>query len=227
MSLKVSELFLSIQGESSFAGLPTVFIRLTGCNLRCLYCDTTYAYEGGIDRSVEQIVQEVMSFGYTLVEITGGEPLMQTETPLLASRLQQEGCTVLVETNGSLDISVLPPEVIRIMDMKCPSSGENHSIRWENLWKLTPKDEVKFVISDRHDYEWARGILRERFSVIRAQILFSTVFGELPPRKLAQWMLNDRIQARFQLQIHKVIWPQDSRSGRSSEYTGRSEADSE
>jgi 7-carboxy-7-deazaguanine synthase len=211
MALKVCEIYTSIQGESSFVGLPCTFIRLAGCNLRCLYCDTTYALEGGEERSVEHILEEVDSYGQSLVEITGGEPLFQEETPLLASALLERGCTVLVETNGSLDISVLPDHAIRIMDIKCPSSGQSDKVLWENTWKLTKSDEVKFVIADRHDYEWVRGIIRDRFEIARTKILLSTVFGELPPRNLVEWMLEDGLQARFQVQIHKLIWPHGAR----------------
>jgi 7-carboxy-7-deazaguanine synthase len=211
LSLKVYEIFRSIQGESSFVGLPCVFVRLAGCNLRCRYCDTRYAQEGGEEMTLEEILKRVSEFAVKLVEVTGGEPLFQSETPILTMALREEGYQVLVETNGSLDISVLPEGVIRIMDIKCPASGESHRVMWENLWKLRPDDEVKFVISDRHDYEWARGIILERFEQAKTKILFSTVFGELPPRHLVEWMLEDRIQARFQLQIHKYIWPHDAR----------------
>ena len=210
MSLKVYEIFRSIQGESSFVGLPCVFIRLAGCNLRCRYCDTRYAQEGGEEMALEEILKRVSEFAVKLVEVTGGEPLFQSETPILTMALMEEGYQVLVETNGTLDISVLPQGAVRIMDIKCPSSGESHRVMWENIWKLRPDDEVKFVISDRHDYEWARGIIRERFAHAKTKILFSTVFGELPPRHLVEWMLEDRIQARFQLQIHKYIWPHDA-----------------
>ncbi|MGB6065189.1 MAG: radical SAM protein [Desulfomonilaceae bacterium] len=211
MSLMVYEIFRSIQGESSHVGLPCVFIRLAGCNLRCRYCDTRYAQEGGEPMSQEEILKRVSAFGINLVELTGGEPLFQQETPALTAALIEHGYQLLVETNGSLDISVLPEGAIRIMDIKCPSSGENHNVLWENIWKLRPDDEVKFVISDRHDYEWTRGIILDHFAHARTKILLSTVFGELPPRNLVEWMLEDRIQARFQLQIHKYIWPHEAR----------------
>jgi 7-carboxy-7-deazaguanine synthase len=207
----VSEIFRSIQGESSFAGLPCAFVRLAGCNLRCRYCDTRYAQEGGTPMSLREILDQVSTFGLGLVEITGGEPLVQSETPALAGALLEQGYRVLLETNGSLDISVVPMGVIRIMDIKCPSSGETSNFMWENIWKLRDNDEVKFVISDTHDYEWARGIVRERFSLTKTQVLFSTVFGELPPRNLVEWMLDDKLTVRFQLQIHKYIWHHDAR----------------
>ncbi len=209
--MKLCEIFRSVQGESSFAGLPCVFVRLAGCNLRCRYCDTPYALEGGEEISLAGILEQVLSYGGDLVEVTGGEPLFQPETPELTRALVERGYQVLVETNGSLDVSVLPPEAIRIMDIKCPSSGESHRVMWENTWKLHPRDEVKFVISDRLDYEWARGIIRERFPEGKPTILLSTVYGELPTGRLVEWMLEDRLKARFQLQLHKHIWPHDAR----------------
>ena len=161
--------------------------------------------------SEDEILGRISAFGINLVELTGGEPLFQEETPAFTAALMERGHQVLVETNGSLDISVLPAGAIRIMDIKCPSSGENHQVMWENIWKLRSDDEVKFVISDRHDYEWARGIILDHFAHAKTKVLLSTVFGELPPKNLVAWMLEDRIQARFQLQIHKYIWPHDAR----------------
>ena len=161
--------------------------------------------------SVEQVLDKALAYTWHLVEITGGEPLIQEETPKLAAALLENGRQVLVETNGSLDISRLPDGVIRIMDIKCPSSGESNRVMWENIWKLTPDDEVKFVIANRLDYEWARGIIRERFETTKTKILLSTVFGELPPRVLVEWMLQDGLHVRFQPQIHKFIWPHDAR----------------
>jgi len=161
--------------------------------------------------SVEQVLDKALAYTWRLVEITGGEPLIQEETPKLATALLEHGRRVLVETNGSLDISCLPDGVVRIMDIKCPSSGENNRVMWENIWKLTPDDEVKFVIANRLDYEWARGIIRERFEMTKTKILLSTVFGELPPRVLVEWMLQDGLQVRFQPQVHKLIWPHEAR----------------
>jgi len=161
-------------------------------------------------KSADQILDAVSSFGVKLVEVTGGEPLFQKNTPALAESLMRQGHRVLVETNGSLDISVLPQGVIRIVDIKCPSSGESHNVRWENIWCLQDEDQIKFVISDRHDYEWARGIVLERFGMTKNEILFSTVFGEIPPTNLVKWILEDRLPVRFQLQIHKYIWPHDA-----------------
>lgn len=211
MSFTVSEIFKSIQGESSFVGIPCVFVRFSGCNLRCRYCDSPHAQQGGETMSMEDILQRVDSFGTNLVELTGGEPLMQEEVPRLAMALKGRGHQVLVETNGTFDISVLPEDIIRIMDIKCPASGESHRTMWENIWKLKPYDEVKFVISDRHDYEWARGIIAENFGRSKTKVLMSTVFGELPSRNLVEWMLEDKLPVRFQLQIHKYIWPHDQR----------------
>jgi 7-carboxy-7-deazaguanine synthase len=212
MSLTVCEVFRSIQGESSYAGFPCAFVRLSGCNLRCRYCDTPYAQLGkGEEMTVAEILDRINNYGFHLVEVTGGEPLVQDETPHLVQALLERGHTVLVETNGSLDISALPEGTIRIMDIKCPSSGESGSMLWNNIWKLRPVDEVKFVISDRHDYEWTLGIISERFGHTKTNILLSAVFGELPPGKLVEWMLADKVRARFQLQLHKYIWPHDAR----------------
>jgi 7-carboxy-7-deazaguanine synthase len=211
MSLIVSEIFHSIQGESSYVGLPCTFVRLAGCNLRCRYCDSRYTWEGGQEATLDQVIEAVLAYRGRLAQITGGEPLVQAETPALASALQQNGYTVLVETNGALDVSVLPRNVVRIMDIKCPSSGESHRTLWENAWKLEPHDEVKFVIADRHDYEWARGIIGERFGMSKTKVLVSTVFGELPPRKLAEWILEDQLEVRLQIQLHKVIWTPGTR----------------
>jgi 7-carboxy-7-deazaguanine synthase len=211
MSLMVSEIFRSVQGESSFAGFPCVFVRLAGCNLSCRYCDSRYAREDGEEVPLSEVLDRVSAHGIELAEITGGEPLFQPETPTLAGALRDMGHVVLVETNGSLDISVLPDGVIRIMDIKCPSSGETDRVLWENIWKLKADDEVKFVIADRHDYEWARGIIMERFAHTKIKILLSTVYGELPPRHLVEWILEDKLKARFQLQLHKYIWPRESR----------------
>ncbi len=207
MKLKICEIYKTIQGESSYAGLPCSIIRLSGCNLRCRHCDTKYSWEGGEVIPIDDIMHQVKSLGPNLVEITGGEPLMQENTYELAARLLKSGYKVLVETNGSLDISTLPEGAVRIMDIKCPSSGESDKVLWDNLWRLTSNDEIKFVVSDRHDYEWAKGILMERFETGKAHVLFSVVFGELLPRNLVEWILEDGINARFQLQLHRIIWP--------------------
>ena len=204
--MKVSKIFRSIQGESTFAGFPCSFVRLAGCNLRCRYCDTVNAQQGGDETSIDQILERVERMGLKLVEVTGGEPLLQPETPELVAALLKKGHKVLVETNGTFDVSVLPDQAVTIMDIKCPSSGEKDSFHWDNLWKLRPHDEVKFVVSNRLDYEWARGIVRERFDTAKQSILYSPVYGELPPRKLVEWLVEDGSWARLQLQLHKYIW---------------------
>jgi 7-carboxy-7-deazaguanine synthase len=211
MSFEVTEIFESIQGESSYSGLRCTFVRLSGCNLRCRYCDSTYAFEPGEKMTQEEVLERISRHKPSLVEITGGEPLLQEDTPKLAAALLDMGITTLVETNGSLDVSVLPSGAARIMDIKCPSSGQTDAMRWDNLWKLDENDEVKFVIADRHDYEWARGIIGERFALLKTGVLMSTVFGELPPWRLVDWMLEDKLPARFQIQMHKYVWPHDRR----------------
>lgn len=209
MTLRVNEIFYSLQGESSYAGLPCVFVRLTGCNLRCSYCDTTYAYEEGIDLYIDEIIDKIVSFGCRLVEITGGEPLVQPKTPELVSRLLEEGYKVLLETNGSLDIGLVDSRCIKIMDLKCPSSGQAGKNDLGNLQKVSDHDEVKFVIGTREDYEFAKGILKRHLD--GKKVLFSTVFGELEPRTLADWILEDQLNVRFQLQLHKYIWDPNQR----------------
>ena len=213
MSLKVNEIFFSIQGESSHAGRPCAFIRLAGCNLRCSYCDTRYAYEEGSWREMNDIEQEIRPFGCSLVEVTGGEPLLQAETPELVRRLLDNGYTVLLETNGSLDIGAIDERCCRIVDMKCPSSGEADKNRIENLAILTPNDEVKFVIDDRGDFDYARTLIAERLSGRRdlKPPLFSTVFGRLAPERLARWILEEHLDVRLQIQLHKVIWGAEKR----------------
>ncbi len=204
--LRVSEIFHSIQGESTYAGLPCVFVRLAGCNLNCSYCDTRYARQGGEALSRETIVSRAEAYPVRLIEITGGEPLLQEETPTLVADLADRGWEVLVETNGSRDISVLDPRAVRIMDLKCPASGESGKTRWENLELLTPRDEVKFVISGREDYLWAKGVVAERLPP-GSEVLFSPAAGLLDPAELAGWILEDGLAVRLQLQLQKIIWP--------------------
>ncbi len=210
MSLLINEIFYSIQGESSFAGYPCVFIRLTGCNLRCSYCDTRYAFDAGHESTIRSIIDRVSSFKCRLVEITGGEPLFQGKTPALIKQLLDLGYNVLLETNGSMDVGKTDNRCIRIMDIKCPSSGEAEQNDLANIGKLTFKDEIKFVIGDRDDFLYARKMLRmiNKGSHV-AQISFSPVSGQLLPSTLASWMLKDGIKARLNLQIHKIIWPSD------------------
>ena len=210
--LQVAEIFKSIQGESTWAGVPCVFVRLAGCNLRCRYCDTTYAYDGGSPMSVSQILDRCASLGGPLVEITGGEPLVQEACPALAACLIDTGYTVLVETNGSLPITRLPAGAIRILDVKCPGSGCADSNLWSNLDAIARRDEVKFVVTDRTDYEWSRDVVQRYDLSARCNaVLFSPAFGALEPRDLAAWMLADQLNVRFQLQLHRYIWPADQR----------------
>jgi len=209
--MKITEIFKSIEGETSYVGLPCSFIRVTGCNLRCSYCDTTYAYEGGREMSISSIVEDVRRFKTKLVCITGGEPLTNKETPSLAEELLNKYYTVLVETNGSCDIRALPKEAIKIMDLKCPDSNVSHLMNWQNIEHLTPLDEVKFVLSSRKDYEWAKVVIRQhRLSEIAA-VLIGTASGSIPPKTVVQWLLEDNLDVRFQLQIHKYIWEPHAR----------------
>jgi 7-carboxy-7-deazaguanine synthase len=208
MALIVNELFFSIQGESSYAGFPCVFVRLTGCNLRCTYCDTTYAYYEGHPMTLDQIIGDVAVYACPLVEITGGEPLMQNDTPELAKRLLAAGYTVLIETNGSQDISVIDHRCIKIVDFKCPSSGIEEKNDLRNLDRLSPHDEIKFVIGNKSDYLFAKRLYREiRSRRQDTMVHFSPVFEKLSPRILAEWILDDRLDARLAIQLHKIIWP--------------------
>ncbi|MGD8699136.1 MAG: radical SAM protein [Gemmatimonadales bacterium] len=205
--MKVTEIFYSIQGESSWAGLPCVFVRTTGCHLRCVWCDTDYAFYGGRDLSVAQVVEQVeqVGGGCRLVQLTGGEPLLHKDIGLLAQDLLDRGYTVLCETSGSIEIDRLPAAVIKIMDIKCPGSGEDRHNLWSNVEKLGPQDELKFVIRDRRDYDWAVAAIA-KWDLGGRRVLFAPVTGELEPRTLAEWMLADNLPARLQLQLHKVIW---------------------
>lgn len=210
-SLRLTEIFYSIQGESSYAGMPCIFIRTTGCDLRCAWCDTPYAFHGGEKWAIPAILAHIRQWPCKLVELTGGEPLLQKHLPTLATHLLDTGYTVLIETGGHRDISGLDPRVIRIMDVKCPASGEAEKIYWPNLHHLRPQDQLKFVILDRADYEWACSVLERAAFQPPPHILFSPVFGTLPPVQLATWMLEDGIAARLQLQLHKFIWPPEAR----------------
>jgi len=208
MKLKVNEIFYSIQGESTFSGRPCIFIRLTGCNLRCSYCDTKYAYEEGEYMSIDEIMERISSYNCKLLEITGGEPLIQENTPYLIKRLLDKGYTVLLETNGTMDIGVVDRRCIKIMDIKCPFSGESGKNDYENLKKLGSKDEIKFVIADRRDYEFAKSVLNN-WNIIPFDpnpVHFSPAYGILEPKILSEWILRDGIDVRLNLQIHKFIW---------------------
>lgn len=210
--MRITEIYKSIQGESTYAGLPCVFVRTTGCNLRCTWCDTEYAFYGGAEAALDDIVSQVGRLDCNLVEITGGEPLLQKDVPELAKRLLEDGHTLLIETSGERDISVLDPRVVKIMDLKCPGSGECEKNRWQNLEFLSRHDEVKFVIFDRNDYEWAADVVRRYELERRAHVLFSPVFGQLELAEMAKWILEDGLFVRFQIQLHKVIWEPDARS---------------
>jgi 7-carboxy-7-deazaguanine synthase len=209
--LRVSEIFAGIQGETSFVGLPFSFVRLTGCNLRCRYCDTTYAYDDGEEFSLDEVVARASFFGIPRVTVTGGEPLLQPEAFPLVSTLLDGGRTVLVETNGTLPLAPLDPRAVKIMDVKCPDSGEAEKTLWENFAALTPRDEVKFVIASGEDYRYAREVLKRYGKERTFTALISPAFGLLPPEQLAGWMVGDRLDARFQLQLHKLVWGPDRR----------------
>lgn len=215
--LKINEIFFSIQGESSHAGTPCVFVRLTYCNLRCTYCDTEYAFYEGKDMTMDEIMDEVKKYNCRTVEVTGGEPLMQQPVHTLIRRLCDEGFEVLIETGGSMDISMIDPRVIKIMDLKCPSSKMAHKNLYENIPYLLPHDEIKFVIGTREDYEWAVEQIR-KFSLHAKvkTILFSPVFDSIEPVEIVNWMLADQIQQeipnlRFQIQMHKMIWAPETK----------------
>ena len=205
--LKVNEIYYSVQGESTAAGLPCVFIRLTYCNLRCTYCDTEYAFYDGKDRSVQQVIDEVKKYNCKLVEITGGEPLVQMDECLdLMKQLCDEGFEVLIETSGGLRIKDIDSRVKVIMDLKCPSSGMEKKNLYENINCLKPTDELKFVIGSREDYDWTKEIISKYSLDKKCEILFSVVFGKLKPVQLVNWILEDKLNVRFQLQMHKFIW---------------------
>ncbi len=205
--LRITEIFHSLQGEARSVGLPTVFVRLTGCPLRCEYCDTAYAFSGGVLRSLESIVDEVAAYGAKQVCVTGGEPLAQPECLPLLVMLCDRKFAVSLETSGAMDIAGVDPRVSRVMDLKTPGSGEVHRNRYENIPLLTTHDQVKFVITSKADYDWARFKLDEYALTNRvSDVLFSPSFGQVQPRDLAQWILDDRLPVRMQLQLHKLIW---------------------
>lgn len=209
--MRITEIFHSIQGESTFAGRPCVFVRLTGCPLRCAWCDTDYAFYGGSERSIDEVLTQIRSYGCGLVEVTGGEPLAQPESLPLLSRLCREGFCVLLETSGVLDTASVDPLVHVILDVKCPASGMTSRMHWPNVERLRPVDEAKFVIQDRADYEWSTAVLARYGLADRCPVHFSPVFGVMDPRLLAEWVLADRLPVRLQLQLHKQIWAADMR----------------
>jgi len=210
--MRVCEIFTSIQGESSYAGLPCTFIRMTGCNLRCSYCDTVYAYHEGKELSEEDIIREVRHAGTSLVEITGGEPLLQKEVLRLVKRLLDEGYMVLIETNGSMNIKEVDKRAVVILDIKTPGSGMSERMDLSNIKDIKNTDEIKFVITDRNDYEWSKEIIFRYRLADRCRLLMSPAYSILLPEMLARWMIEDRLQARLNLQIHKYIYGDDERS---------------
>ena len=211
MQLRISEIFCSIQGEASRAGLPTVFVRLTGCPLRCVWCDTEYAFEGGERVSLSSILEQVASYRTPHVTVTGGEPLAQPDCHQLMRELCDGGFDVSLETSGALPVEEVDPRVSLVMDLKCPASGESARNRWQNLSCLASKDEIKFVIANREDYEWSKAKLFEHnLSERVGEVLFSPVEGQLQPAELAGWIVQDALPVRFQLQLHKILW-QDAR----------------
>lgn len=210
--LTINEIFHSIQGESTHAGRPCVFVRLTACDLRCSWCDTTYAFHEGRRMSVDEVVDRVRSYGCDVVEITGGEPLLQKDVYPLMQRLLDDGRTVMIETGGHLSVDAVPPAVIRVIDVKCPGSGEAAKNHWANLEQLRATDEIKFVIQDRGDYEYARDVVTGRNLAARCHaVLFSPVHGVQDAKALAEWVLADRLAVRVQLQTHKFIWHPETR----------------
>ena len=208
----INEIFYSVQGESTYAGQPCVFVRLTACDLRCTWCDTPYAFHEGRKRPIDEVVAEVEKYECQLVEVTGGEPLLQDDVYPLMSELLSRGKTVLLETGGHRSTVRVPEPVVTILDVKCPGSGEADHMDWDNLNRLRPRDEVKFVVQDRADYDYARGVI-DRFGLAEraAAIHLSPVHGVLDPKTLSEWVLADRLHVRVQLQLHKYIWPPDTR----------------
>ena len=210
--LTINEIFHSIQGESTRAGQACVFVRLTACDLRCSWCDTAYAFHEGRKMSLDDVVGEVERYGCPLVEITGGEPLLQDDVYPLMDRLLATGRTVLLETGGHRSTARVPAAVIKVVDVKCPASGESGRNDWSNLDRLSPRDEVKFVVQDRGDYEFARDVIeRHQLASKCAAVLLSPVHGVLEPKPLSEWILADRLPARLQVQLHKYIWPPSTR----------------
>lgn len=205
-ALRITEIFLSLQGESTTVGLPTVFVRLTGCPLRCQYCDTEYAFTGGQWKSLPSILEEVASYNIPHVTVTGGEPLAQKKCLELLTQLCDAGCRVSLETSGALSVEQVDPRVVKVMDIKTPASGEAERNLFENLNYISSNDEIKFVICDRSDYEWAKEIIKKYQLVEKCEVLMSPSFSQLEARQLADWIIEDKLPVRFQLQLHKVLW---------------------
>jgi 7-carboxy-7-deazaguanine synthase len=209
--MKITEIYSSIQGETQYAGLLCTLVRTTGCDLRCNYCDSAFAFQGGQDLTLDEILAEVERLGAPMVLLTGGEPMLQRELPALAGRLIAAGYRVMIETSGAHPLDSLPGEVVRVVDIKTPASGESARMRWELLGELRPRDAVKFVLADELDYRWARSVILEHDLARRTEVLLSPVHGRLDPQSLVSWMLRDRLPARLNLQLHKYIWDPDSR----------------
>ncbi len=209
--LRVNEIFKSIQGESTYAGISCIFVRLTGCNLRCSYCDTTYAYDEGLDMLLCEIISAISEYKCRNVCITGGEPLLQQNVGKLIALLKKNLFNVFIETNGSLNIDLLPKGVIKVMDIKCPGSSMEKEMDLKNLKRLKHKDQVKFVISSKKDYEWAKKITKKYKIIDKATVLFGLVHGKLKPKSLAGWILKDGLDVRLQLQLQKIIWQDNTR----------------
>lgn len=205
-TLRISEVFISLQGESRSVGCPTVFVRLTGCPLRCQYCDSAYAFQGGSRRPITELVDEVLAYRVRHVTVTGGEPLAQKRCLELLERLCDRGLEVSLETSGAMDVADVDPRVIKVMDIKTPASGEQGRNRWENLGHLQPGDQIKFVLCDRADYLWANEQLQHRRLAEISEVLYSPSWGQLDPTALADWIVADRLPVRFQLQLHKILW---------------------
>lgn len=204
--LRISEIFHSLQGETSRVGLPTVFVRLTGCPLRCTYCDTSYAFSGGQDMEIAQIMEQVAQHGARYVTVTGGEPLAQKNCLPLLSALCDAGYEVSLETGGALDVSGVDARVVKVLDIKAPASGESEKNRWDNLSALNAHDEIKFVLCDEADYAWAKAVMREHALDKKCAVLFAPVQGKLSPTDLAEWILRDHLPVRMQVQLHKLLW---------------------
>jgi 7-carboxy-7-deazaguanine synthase len=209
--MRITEIYASVQGETAYAGLPCTLVRTTGCDLRCSYCDTAYAFHGGRDMTIEEVAAEVERLGAPLVLLTGGEPMLQREIAALAELLLAGGRRVMIETSGAHAVDALPPEVVRIVDVKTPGSGESHRVRWDVLAGLRPQDAIKFVLADEADYRWATEVIRSRglAGAGKPELLLSPVHGQLDPRQLVAWMLRDKVPARLNLQLHKYIWGPD------------------
>ena len=209
--MKITEIYSSIQGETQYAGLLCTLVRTTGCDLRCGYCDSSFAFHGGSDLTPDEILAEVDRLGVPLVLLTGGEPMLQREIPTLAGRLLAAGYKVMIETSGAHALDALPAEVVRVIDVKTPASGESERMRWDLLSALRPCDAVKFVLSDEPDYHWARAVIQKHDLGRRAEVLLSPVHGQLDPQALVGWMLRDRVPARLNLQLHKYVWDPEAR----------------